>query len=39
MARQLLALEAGDPLPHRRAAAIVALHGRLPRAERISAQT
>lgn len=33
LARQLLALEPGEPLPHRRAAAIVALRGRLARAE------
>jgi len=33
-ARQLLALEAGNPRPYRRAAAVVALRGRLARAER-----
>ena len=33
-ARKLLALEEGDPLPHRRAAAVAALRGRLERAER-----
>ncbi len=34
LAKKLLALEVGDPLPHRRAAAVVALRGRLERAER-----
>jgi len=34
LARRLLALEPGDPRPHRRAAAVVALRGRLARAER-----
>lgn len=34
LAKKLLALEAGDPLPHRRAAAVAALRGRLERAER-----
>lgn len=33
-ARKLLALEEGDPLPRRRAAAVAALRGRLERAER-----
>ena len=34
LAKKLLALEEGDPLPHRRAAAVAALRGRLERAER-----
>jgi hypothetical protein len=33
LAKKLLALEPGNPLPHRRAAAITALRGRLERAE------
>lgn len=34
LAKRLLALQQGDPLPHRRAAAVTALRGRVERAER-----
>lgn len=34
LAKKLLALEEADPLPHRRAAAVLALDGRIKRAER-----
>lgn len=38
LAKTLLALEEGDPLPHRRAAAALALTGRIERAERWAAR-